>query len=376
MTREEPHTRQAWIRVENGNRWLCGGGWTGDAVQNLTRLPKSLRLDTGYRLTLDASGIDALDTAGACQLLQLQSDLLAVGHDVTITGMQYNHQTLLDEVASHLSQAVPRPPPAPGRLEGLGRSLVGNRRETERFLAFFAQVMLHLFWCCGHPRKIRWSQVWGNIYAAGCGAVSIVGLLSFLMGVVIAYQGAAQLRVYGASLYVADLVGLSLLRELAPLLTAILIGGRSGSAYAAQLGTMQVSEEISALRTLGVSPLDMLVVPKTLALIVILPLLAVFADILGVLGGMVMAKVQLGIGFVPFLDRIAESVSLRSFLIGVCKAPVFAGIIAIVGCYQGLEVSGGAESVGRHTTVAVVQSILLVIVTDSLFSVAFSALGI
>jgi phospholipid/cholesterol/gamma-HCH transport system permease protein len=335
-----------------------------------------LRLFSGNTVTLDTSGIDALDTAGACQLKRIEFDLLTAGYDVSITGLQDRYRLLLDELASNPQQNAPGPLPPPGILEAAGRWFVESRDEMERFLAFFTEVMLRIFWLAGHPWRIRWSEVWGNVYAAGCNAIVIVGLLSFLMGVVLAYQGAAQLRIYGASIYVADLVGLSLLRELAPLLAAIIIAGRTGAAYAAQIGTMRVTEEISAVRTIGVSPLDLLVVPKTLALILVLPLLAVFADILGVLGGMVMAKVQLNIGFSAFLDRIAESVSLRSFLIGVCKAPVFAGIIAIVGCYQGFQVSGGAESVGQRTTVAVVQAIFLVIVADALFSVVFSALGI
>jgi phospholipid/cholesterol/gamma-HCH transport system permease protein len=376
MVRYESNDTPALIRPDGRNRLSCQGRWTADAVAGLASPQNLLRLFSGNTVTLDTSGIDALDTAGACQLKRIESDLLTAGYEVGISGLQDRYRVLLDELASHPLENVPGPLPTPGLLEAAGRWFVAGRDEVERFLAFFGEVMLRLFWFAGHPWRIRWSEVWGNVYAAGCNAIVIVGLLSFLMGVVLAYQGAAQLRIYGASIYVADLVGLSLLRELAPLLAAIIIAGRTGAAYAAQIGTMLVTEEISALRTIGVSPLDLLVVPKTLALILVLPLLAVFADILGVLGGMVMAKVQLNIGFSAFLDRIAESVSLRSFLIGVCKAPVFAGIIAIVGCYQGFQVSGGAESVGQRTTVAVVHAIFLVIVADALFSVVFSALGI
>ena len=196
------------------------------------------------------------------------------------------------------------------------------------------------------------------------------------MGIVVAYQGADQLRQYGANIFVVDLVGLSMLREFAPLITAIIIAGRSGSAYAAQIGTMAVTEEIDALMTLGISPQELLVLPKVIALIIVLPLLTMFADILGVFGGMIMASQQLGVGFVEFLDRFAKAVSPTAFMIGIGKAPVFAAIIAMVGCYQGFKTKGGADSVGRQTTRSVVQSIFLVIVADAIFSVAFSALDL
>ena len=215
-----------------------------------------------------------------------------------------------------------------------------------------------------------------NIRSAGFDALPIVGLLSFLLGIVVAYQGADQLRQYGANIFVADLVGLSMLREFAPLITAIIIAGRSGSAYAAQIGTMSVTEEIDAMRTLGIAPLDLLVLPKILALLIALPLLTVFADVLGVFGGMIMARAQLGVGFGEFLDRFVKAVSITAYLIGICKAPVFAAIIAVVGCFQGFRTKGGADSVGRQTTRSVVQSIFLVIVADALFSVAFSALDL
>jgi ABC transport permease subunit len=196
-----------------------------------------------------------------------------------------------------------------------------------------------------------------NLRSAGFDALPIVGLLSFLLGIVVAYQGADQLRQYGANIFIADLVGLSMLREFAPLITAIIIAGRSGSAYAAQIGTMSVTEEIDALRTLGIAPLDLLVLPKILALSIALPLLTVFADVLGVFGGMLMARAQLGVGFGEFLDRFVKAVSVTAYLVGICKAPVFAFIIAVVGCFQGFRTRGGADSVGRQTTRSVVQSI-------------------
>jgi phospholipid/cholesterol/gamma-HCH transport system permease protein len=266
--------------------------------------------------------------------------------------------------------------PAEAALSRLGRSSATAAEQSVALLSFVGESALALFNCLRHPARLRWRPILFNIRSAGFDALPIVGLLSFLLGVVVAYQGAAQLRQYGANIFVADLVGVSMLREFAPLITAILIAGRSGSAYAAQIGTMAVTEEIDALRTLGIAPLELLVLPKLIALVIALPLLTVFADLLGVLGGMLMARAQLGVGIPEFLDRFVKAVSLTTYLVGLAKAPVFAAIIAVVGCFQGFQTHGGADSVGRQTTRSVVQSMFLVIVADALFSIAFSALDL
>jgi phospholipid/cholesterol/gamma-HCH transport system permease protein len=243
-------------------------------------------------------------------------------------------------------------------------------------LGFVGESAVTLAHCVAHPARLRWRPVLFNIRSGGFDALPIVGVLSFLLGVVVAYQGADQLRQYGANIFVADLVGVSMLREFAPLITAIIVAGRSGSSYAAQIGTMAVTEEIDAMRTLGIAPQELLVLPKVIALMIALPLLTVFADVLGVLGGMVMARQQLGVGFGEFTDRFVKAVGTTTVLTGIGKAPVFAAIIAMIGCYQGFATRGGADSVGRQTTRSVVQSIFLVIVADALFSVAFSALDL
>ena len=226
------------------------------------------------------------------------------------------------------------------------------------------------------PRRIRWRTVLRNIQVGGFEAMPIIGLTSFLLGIVVAYQGADQLKHYGANIFVVDLVGYAMLREFAPLISAIIIAGRSGSAYAAQIGTMVVTEEVDAMRTIDIEPIELLVLPKILALAVALPLLTLFADIAGVFGGMVMASSQLGIGFREFVDRFSQEMQGATLLIGIGKSFVFAFIIAVIGCLQGFRTEDSADSVGRQTTLAVVQSIFLVIVADALFSVAFSILGL
>jgi phospholipid/cholesterol/gamma-HCH transport system permease protein len=261
-------------------------------------------------------------------------------------------------------------------LENVGRSAEAAYIHSVALLSFVGETALALAGNLARPQRIRWRPILYNIRSAGFDALPIVGLLAFLLGIVVAYQGAAQLRLYGANIYVVDLVGLSMVREFGPLITAIIIAGRSGSAYAAQIGTMSVTEEIDAMHTLGIGLQDQLVLPKLLGLVIAMPLLTVFADAAGVAGGMLMASAQLGVGYGDFLERFTTAVSTTAYLVGIGKAPVFAAIIAVVGCFQGFRTRGGADGVGRQTTRAVVQSIFLVIVADALFSIAFSALGL
>lgn len=280
------------------------------------------------------------------------------------------------QFADQATHPAPARPPALNALERIGRGTVATLEEGFSILSFVGAIAASIARCIAHPARWRWRPVLYNIRTAGFDALPIVGLLSFLLGVVVAYQGADQLRQYGANIFVADLVGGSMLREFAPLITAIIVAGRSGSSYAAQIGTMAVTEEIDAMQTLGIDPQEMLVLPKVVALMIALPLLTAFADVLGVLGGMVMARQQLDVGYVDFLDRFVKAVVASTALTGIGKAPIFAAIIAVVGCYQGFRTKGGANSVGRQTTRSVVQSIFIVIVADALFSIVFSALDL
>lgn len=270
-------------------------------------------------------------------------------------------------------------PPRPSLLNRTGHQAVDALKQAQGYLHFVGELALvaaaplH-----SRDRWRRWNlrAMWHEVQIGGLDALPIVGLTSFLLGVVVAYQGADQLRHYGANVFVVELVGYAMLREFAPLMVAIVIAGRSGSAYSAQIGTMVVSDEIDALRTIGINPLQRLVLPKLLALLLALPLLTVFADIAGVFGGMVMARSQLDIGFSEFTQRFGRVMQGSALLIGVGKSLVFAVVIATVGCFQGLRTEGSADSVGRQTTLAVVQAIFLVIVADAVFSVAFNLLDL
>jgi phospholipid/cholesterol/gamma-HCH transport system permease protein len=355
----------------------CAGAWTVDRIGPLERRLPGLAWPEGERVAIDASGVTTMDTAGAWLLQRSLQALEREGRAVTLAGLRPEHEALLSMVrAAGLAAGPAETPPGLGPLSRLGRRAWASGEQALGILAFLGESGIAALRSAAHPSRIRWRSVLRNVQTAGFDALPIAGLLSFLLGIVIAYQGAAQLARYGANIFVADLVGLAMLRELSPLLTAIIVAGRSGSAYAAEIGTMKVTEEIDALRTVGIPPMDLLVLPKIAALVVALPLLSVYADALGVLGGMIMARSELGVGYADFLDRFQHALGLSDYLVGIGKAPVFAGIIAVVGCYQGFQVTGDAESVGRSTTVSVVQSIFLVIVADALFSVAFSWLGI
>lgn len=352
------------------------GRWNARGLGSLPAQIASLQAPDAAVLVVDATALTALDTGGAWLLQKLLRRLQDAGCSVTLQGLQPAFEGLL--AMTVLPPATPQKPtkPPPSTLEGLGRRSAGVAEEGLALLSFVGETALTFGRSLLQPSRLRWRPVLHNVRSAGLDALPIVGLLSFLLGIVVAYQGAEQLRRYGANIFVADLVGVSMLREFAPLITAIIVAGRSGSAYAAQIGTMAVTEEIDALRTLGIAPLELLVLPKVIALVIALPLLTVFADVMGVLGGMLMAQQQLGVSAVEFIERFEKAVSLSSYLVGLAKAPVFAGIIALVGCFQGLRTRGGADSVGLHTTRSVVQAIFLVIVADAAFSVAFSVLGL
>jgi phospholipid/cholesterol/gamma-HCH transport system permease protein len=364
----------AAIAQPTSSELVLSGCWTALGIGVLDRQLEALTVPPKAEIVVDGAGVEGLDTVGVWILQKLLQRLRGEGHVVQLRGWSPQFSKLLELVVQH-SDAL-RSQSRSFTLEKIGRAVVAAGEQAFALLGFIGETAVALAGSIAHPARMRWRPILHNIRSAGFDALPIIGLLSFLLGIVIAYQSADQLRKYGANIFVADLVGLSMLREFAPLMTAIIVAGRSGSAYAAQIGTMAVTEEIDAMRTIGIAPIELLVLPKILALIIVLPLLTFFADVLGVFGGMIMARAQLGVGFEDFLDRFVKAVSATAYMIGIGKAPVFAGIIVVVGCFQGFRTSGGAESVGRQTTRSVVQAIFLVIVADALFSVLFSLLDL
>jgi phospholipid/cholesterol/gamma-HCH transport system permease protein len=349
----------------------CTGAWTVHGIAELDRHLDTLSWPEGGEVVVDGSALSSLDTSGAWMLQRTVRALEKHGCTVRVQGLRPEFGSLLALIASReIATDVPVAA-TPGWLERLGRHARAGLRGAAGYFAFVGETFIALLHSIAHPRRFRWRVILHNMQSAGIDALPITGFLSFLLGLVIAYQGADQLQRFGANIFVVDLVALAMLRELSPLLTAIIVAGRSGSAYTAQIGTMKVTEEIDALRTIGVGAQEQLVLPKMAALVIVLPLLTVYTDITGVLGGMVMARAKLDITFPVFLDRLDEAIAISSYWTGIAKAPVFAMIIALVGCYRGFHVTGSAESVGEQTTMSVVQAIFLVIATDALFSIVF-----
>lgn len=368
---------EAAIAQPAPDKLAFSGNWTAFGIGGMEKRLDAINIarDTGP-VVLDGKQIEALDTAGVWLVQSLLKRLRAGGATPELQGWEPRFVSLLELGEQAAEPQAPAAPPRFAALDALGRRVVEGGKQIYEGIGFVGELTLSAINCLRQPSRLRIRPILYNIQSAGTSALPIVGLLAFMLGIVVAYQGADQLRRYGANIFVADLIGLSMVREFAPLMTAIIVAGRSGSAYAAQIGAMKTSEEIDAMRTLGIAPLEMLALPKLFGLVIALPLLTVFADVAGILGGMVMASVTLGVGFGEFLDRLAKAVSISSYLVGLGKAPVFAAIIVITGCFQGFRTEGGADSVGRQTTRSVVQAIFLVIVTDSLFSILFSVLDL
>jgi len=357
------------------------GDWLVATAAELDRRLRALALPQGRRVMLDLAGIERLDTAGAWLVLRTEYDLAARGNAVELHNLRASFTPLIDQVRGRgTGPPLPHPVPSHHTLLGfvarIGEVTLRLMRRGYAILGFFGLVMITLAQLVRHPRRLRLTATIVQMEHTGLNATPIVGLLSFLIGVVFAYQGADQLRRFGAEIYTVNLLGIAILRELGVLLTAIIVAGRSGSAFTAQIGTMQVNEEIDALRTLGLDPIEVLVMPRVLGLVLTLPLLVIYADFLGMLGGCLMSWSTLGISIPTFMDQLHSAIGQWTFWVGVIKAPFFAAIIALVGCYEGFNVERSADSVGRLTTQSVVESIFIVIVADAAFSIMFSLLRI
>jgi phospholipid/cholesterol/gamma-HCH transport system permease protein len=357
------------------------GDWLVATAAELDGRLRALALPQGRRVMLDLAGIERLDTAGAWLVLRTEHDLAARGNSVELRNLRASFSPLFDQVRGRGAGApLPHPIPSHHTLVGfvarIGEVTLRLAHRSYSILGFFGLVTITLAELARHPRRLRLTATIVQMEHTGLNATPIVGLLSFLIGVVFAYQGADQLRRFGAEIYTVNLLGIAILRELGVLLTAIIVAGRSGSAFTAQIGTMQVNEEIDALRTLGLDPIEVLVVPRVFGLMVTLPLLAIYADFLGLLGGCLMSWATLGISIPTFMDQLHSAIGQWTFWVGVIKAPFFAAVIALVGCYEGFNVERSADSVGRLTTQSVVESIFIVIVADAAFSIMFSLLHI
>ncbi len=353
----------------------CRGPWTVNRIGRVARSLGRLASRAGAEVVLDASGVSALDTAGAWLLERTARALERGGHVVTVR-LRPEHEGLLGMVRSVAVEDAPAAPGGgAGPLQGLGRRAWRAVRELERLTSFVGHTLVAAIRSLAGPLHVRWRQVLQNVQTAGLQALPTAALLAFFLGAVIAHQAASLFRPLGAGILVTDLVGLATLRDLAPMLTAIVVAARSGAAYSAEIGAMSITGEIDSLLGVGVSPIDVLVLPRIVALAITVPLLTVAADLLGVVGAMAVMWSELAIDPGQFLARAARAIQVSDYLVGLVKAPVFGAIVATVGCYQGLHARDNADDVGQRTAAAVVHSMFLVIIADASLGYLTRALG-
>jgi len=378
--------REPWIEGDSRDGALvlrAGGAWRIQSAAALEPALEKLDPGTARVVRIDLAQVESLDSAGAWLLLRSARALQERGLEVRLENMRPEIEPLLRKVEQASGAATAPPKRVRRRAHGLrefarrvGEATVWILLQARELVGFLGLVTVTVLRTVREPRRLRIVSLVDHMDRTGVTALPIVGLISFLIGVVLAYQGADQLRRFGAQIYTVNLLTIGVLRELGILLTSIIVAGRSGSAFTAEIGAMKVHEEVDAMRTLGLDPIEILVLPRLLALVLVLPLLAFYSNFMGMLGGILMSWFALGIPFPVFVHQFQDALFGWTFWLGPLKAPFFAAVIAVIGCYQGFKVAQSAESVGRLTTVSVVESIFLVIVLDAGFSIIFSYLHV
>jgi len=326
---------------------------------------------------LDASGIEYCDGSGIALLVKLRNQVRKAGGNFEIRGLRPEFQQLMEAWDPGSLPEVEAEAPALqlNMAEEIGRLVIQLGRDLYTLVSFAGELSVALVRAALHPRAVRWRDVLHYAEAAGVNGLPIVALIAFIMGLIMAFQAAIPLRQFGADIFVANLVALAILRELGPLMTAVLLAGRSGSAFAAEIGTMKVREEIDALKTMGLDPVRFLVVTRVIAAVVMTPLLTIFADLLGLMGGSVVV-ISLGFPLITFFRQVQAAVGYGDFLGGLVKAFVFGILVAAIGCLRGLQTKSGPSAVGISTTRAVVSGIVLIVIADGVFSVVYYYLGV
>jgi phospholipid/cholesterol/gamma-HCH transport system permease protein len=364
-------------RRETALRVSLDGAWTARRIGELEPAVLAIELAGLRQLDIDCSAAERVDLSGAWLIHDLAKRAAAAGLAVTFAGecpatVRLVEQTLASDTGPPFARLERHLQP----VTALGRSVVDRWRSTLAGLAFIGEAALRFGRGFLDPRAWRPISIARHVYDTGVNAIPIVALIAFLISVIIAYMGAQQLQKFGADIFVVDLVTVGVLRELGVLLTAIIVAGRSGSAFAAEIGAMRLNQEVDALKATGVDPVEVLILPRWIGLVIALPLLTVIADAVGILGGALLCHALLDMPLVQYFQRAEESIADFTFWAGIVKAPVFALLIAASGTYRGLQVRGSSRELGRLTTVAVVQSIFLVILADALFAVLFMEMGI
>ncbi len=374
-----PMNQPAACIVFDSNRYQCSGSWS--IINNLNDLItefKQATLPTSQKLIISGAQLTQFDTAGALALMQCIDELKKQKNQVALIDFneqQRNLYTLIESKREALNYA-PAAPKINSVMYQIGKETIFKLNQIDGLIILIGNLSDKLFAAFADWRRFQFPSIVANIEACGVKALPIVALLSFLIGVVLAYQMGLQLETYGASIFIAYLSGMAIFREFAPLITAIIVAGRTSSAFTAQIGSMKINEEIDALNTMGLSPVELIVVPKVLGLLFIFPLLIFWADVFSIIGAMLMSKFMLHVGYLDFLTRLQDSVGIKQMMLGLYKAPAFALLIALVGCFQGFRVESNADSVGSQTTKSVVQALFLIIIADAFFSVIYSWLDL
>lgn len=363
---------------KDNSRYRCEGSWSIHFLNNCITQFKQTILPTSQTLSISGTKLSKFDSAGALTLIRCIDELKKQGNQVELIDFNEQQLNLLSLVESK-REALDYSAPVPQKhsmLYSLGKETVFKVNQIDGLIVLVGSLSDKLFAAFAQWRRFQIPSVIANINSCGVKALPIVGWLSFLIGVVLAYQMGLELETYGANIFIAYLSGMAIFREFAPLITAIIIAGRTSSAFTAQIGSMKINEEIDALSTMGLSPVELLVVPKVVGLAIVFPLLIFWADLFGTLGAMIMSKFMLHIGYLDFSSRLQESVGVKQMMLGLYKAPVFAALIALVGCFQGFCVKTSADSLGSQTTKSVVQALFLIIIADAFFSVLYGWLDL
>jgi len=360
-----------WEQDQDQTKLRACGKWDLESVPEIEAALHQVPLDRP--VVWDLSGVKEFDSSGVLLFIEFYN-MFKAHTSVTLTGYTQSQKEMYDLLSSHIVDTIPER--KEHFLESFGKSAFEVVQDIKDFITFLGHLFYSFFYLVRHPGHFRLKETVYHIHQSGFNALVIIAMTSFLVGMVIAYQGAVQLAKFGADIFIVDTVGISIVRELGPMITAIVIAGRSGSAYTAEIGAMKITEEIAAMRTMGFDPYNFLVLPRVFALVIALPLLIFFSDIVGIFGGLVASSMQLGISFDQFINRLNEVLDVKHYILGMIKGPVFAFIIAAIGCFRGFQVSDNTESIGLHTTASVVNAIFLVIAFDALFSVIYTELGL
>lgn len=358
----------------NTNTYWFHGSWTIMRIQDAITNLKTQSQPNKQELILDGSNISNLDSAGALTILDLQKMLITAGNTVKISGFNKQQLDILHLISTKDKniQFQPQEDKKQKLLYKIGEEASYKLSQADGFLTLIGDLVDKLLSAFASWHRFQIPSIISNMASTGLYALPIIGLLSFLIGVVLAYQMGLQLENYGATSFIAYLSGMAIFREFAPLITAIIVAGRTSSAFTAQIGSMKINEEIDALYTMGLSPTELLVVPKVLGLMIMMPLLIFWADVFSVLGAMIMSKFKLHVGYYDYLVRLQNDVGCKQLMLGMYKAPTFAILISLVGCFQGFQVQANADSVGSQTTRSVVQALFLIIITDAVYSIIYS----